>query len=149
LICALVVHFVMSDCQHDPWPRLSLWPNHGVSWVVRHVSWLVVYRCGARRWWSTARWRSSRGVPCWWTGSGEGRTWGLDRGIRRPGDQSWWLTSGTSTSASIHGSDRIDQVKTMDVRVERCLGGLGGQPIEDGGDTLKVLCLVLVISDNA
>ena len=24
LICALVVHFVMSDCQRDPQPRLSL-----------------------------------------------------------------------------------------------------------------------------
>jgi hypothetical protein len=36
--------------------------NHGVSWVMRHVSWLVVCRCRAWRQWSTARWRSSRDV---------------------------------------------------------------------------------------
>jgi hypothetical protein len=43
----------------------------------------------------------------------------LDRGTRRLGDQPRWLTFGTSTSASVHGSDRIDQVKTEDVQVER------------------------------
>jgi hypothetical protein len=61
---------------------------------MQHVSWLVVRRCGARRWWSTTRWRSRRDVPCRWTGSGEGRTSGLDRRTRRLGDQLWWLTSG-------------------------------------------------------
>jgi hypothetical protein len=43
----------------------------------------------------------------------------LDRGTRRPGDQPRWLTSGTLTSASIHGSDHVDRVKTEDVQVER------------------------------
>jgi hypothetical protein len=51
-------------------------------------------------------------------GSGEGWTWGLDWATKRPGDQSWWLTSETSTSASAHGSDRVDRVKTEDVQVE-------------------------------
>jgi hypothetical protein len=97
-----------------------------------------VCRCGVRRWWSTARWRSSRDVPCWWTGSGEGRTWGLDRGTRRPGGQPRWLTSGTSRSASVYGSDRVDRVKTADVQVERGSVGLSGRPVEDGGDTCRV-----------
>ena len=35
-----------------------------IKCIVQHVSWLVVRRCGARRRWSTARWRSSRDVPC-------------------------------------------------------------------------------------
>ena len=56
----------------------------------------------------------------------EGRMWGLDWGTRSPGDQPWWLTFGTSTSTSVHGSDRVDQVKTADMRVERGSGGLGG-----------------------
>jgi hypothetical protein len=43
----------------------------------------------------------------------------LDRGTRRPGDQPRWLTSETSTSASVHVSDRVDRVKTEDVQVER------------------------------
>jgi hypothetical protein len=43
----------------------------------------------------------------------------LYRGTRRPGDQPRWLTSATSTSASVHGSDRVDRVKTKDVQVER------------------------------
>jgi hypothetical protein len=43
----------------------------------------------------------------------------LDRGIRRQGDQPRWLTFGTSTSASVHESDRVDRVKTEDVQVER------------------------------
>jgi hypothetical protein len=62
----------------------------------------------------------------------------LDRGNRRPGDWPRWLTSGTSTSASVHGSDRVDRVKTANVRVEQGSGGLGGQPVEDGGDTCRV-----------
>jgi hypothetical protein len=36
-----------------------------------------------------------------------------------PGDQPRWLASGTSIGASVHGSDRIDRVKTEDVQVER------------------------------
>jgi len=115
-----VVRFVMSDCQRDPRPRLSWWLTIGMSWVVRHISWLVVCRCGAQRQWS------SRDMPCRWTWSGEGRTWGLDRGTRRPGDQPRWLTSRTSTSARLHRRDCVDQVKTMDVWVERGSGGLGG-----------------------
>jgi hypothetical protein len=63
----------------------------------------------------------------------------LDRGNRRPGDQPRWLTYGTSTSASVHRSDRVDRVKTVDVRVERSSGGLGERPIEDGGDTCRVV----------
>jgi hypothetical protein len=43
----------------------------------------------------------------------------LDRGTRRPGDQPRRPTSGTSTSASVHGSDHVDRVKTEDVQVER------------------------------
>jgi hypothetical protein len=86
--------FVTSDCQHDLHLGLSLGTNHGVSWVVRHVSRLVVRRCGAQRWWSMARWRSNRDVPCWWTWSGEGQTWSLDQATRRSGDQPQWLTSG-------------------------------------------------------
>jgi hypothetical protein len=62
----------------------------------------------------------------------------LDRGTRRPDDQPRWLTYGTSTSASVHGSDRVDRVKTADVRVEQGLGGLGGRPVEDGGHTCRV-----------
>jgi len=93
---------------------------------MQHVSWLVVCRCGARRRWSTTRRRSSRDVPHPWTWSGEGWTWGLDWRTRRPGDQPWWLTSRTSTSASVHGSDRVDQVKTVDIRVEPGSGRLGG-----------------------
>ena len=77
-----------------------------------HGKWLVVFSCGAQRRWSTARWRSSRDVPCRWTWSGEGRTWGLDWRTRRLGDQPQWLTSGTSTSANVYGSDCVDQVKT-------------------------------------
>jgi hypothetical protein len=38
----------------------------------------------------------------------------------------------------MHGSGRVDRVKTADVRVERGSGGLGGQPVEDGGDTCRV-----------
>jgi hypothetical protein len=82
---------VMSDCQRDLRLELSRWTNHGMSWVGQHVSWLVMRRCEARRRWSTTRWRSSRDMPCRWTGSGEGRTWGLDRGIRRPDDLPRWL----------------------------------------------------------
>jgi hypothetical protein len=59
----------------------------------------------------------------------------LDRGTRRLGDQPWWLTSGTLTSASVYGSDRVDRVKTVDVRVEWGLGGFGGRSVEDGSDT--------------
>jgi hypothetical protein len=33
----------------------------------------------------------------------------LDRETRRLGDQPRWLTSGTLTSASVHGSDRVDE----------------------------------------
>jgi hypothetical protein len=62
----------------------------------------------------------------------------LDRGISRPDDQPRWLTSGTSTSASVHRGDRVDRVKTADVRVERGSGGLGGRLVEDGGDTCRV-----------
>jgi hypothetical protein len=54
------------------------------------------------------------------------------------GDQPWWLTSETSTTASVHGSDRVDRVKTADVRVERGSGGLSRRSIEDGGDTCRV-----------
>jgi hypothetical protein len=39
---ALVVRVVMNDWR-DPRLRLSLWSNHGVSWIARHVSWLVVF----------------------------------------------------------------------------------------------------------
>jgi hypothetical protein len=53
-----------------------------VKCVVWHVSWPMVRRCGAQRRWSTARWRSSRDMPCRWTGSSEGQMWGLDRGTR-------------------------------------------------------------------
>jgi hypothetical protein len=63
----------------------------------------------------------------------------LDRVTKRPGDQPQWLTSRTSISASIHGSDYIDRVKTADVRVERGSGGLGGRRVEDGGDTCRVV----------
>ena len=39
---------------------------------------------------------------------------------------------GTLTSASVHGGDRVDQVKTAGERVEReGSGGLGVQAIED------------------
>ena len=37
-----LVRFVTSDYQRDPRAMLSLWANHGVSWVMRHVSWLGV-----------------------------------------------------------------------------------------------------------
>jgi hypothetical protein len=57
---------------------------------------------------------------------------------KRLGDQPRWLTFGTSTSASVHGSDRVDQVKMAEVQVERGLEGLGGWPVEDGGDTCRV-----------
>jgi hypothetical protein len=43
----------------------------------------------------------------------------LDQGTRRLGDQPRWLTTGTSTSVSVYGSDRVDRVKTKDVQVER------------------------------
>jgi hypothetical protein len=62
----------------------------------------------------------------------------LDREIRRPGDQPRWLTSGTLTSTSIHGSDRADRVKMANVRVKRGSGGLGGRLVEDGGNTCRV-----------
>jgi hypothetical protein len=55
-----------------------------------------------------------------------------------PSDQPRWLTFGTSTSASVHGSGHIDQVKTVDVRVERGSGRLGGPAVEDDGDTRRV-----------
>jgi hypothetical protein len=55
-----------------------------------------------------------------------------------PGDQLRRLTSRTSTNASVHVSDYIDRVKTVDVRVEQSSGGLGGRSIEDGGDTRRV-----------
>jgi len=91
LKCALVVWFVVSDYQRDPRSRLSWWLTIGVSWVVRHISCLVVCRCRARRRWSTSRRRSSRDVLCRWTWSGEGLTWGLDWRTKRPGDQCWHL----------------------------------------------------------
>jgi hypothetical protein len=62
----------------------------------------------------------------------------LDRGTKRPGDQPRWLTSRTSTSASVHESDRVDRVKTTDARVERGSGRLGRRPVEDNGDTCRV-----------
>jgi hypothetical protein len=99
---------------------------------------LLLCRCRTRRRWLTARWRSSRDVPCRWTGSGEGRTWGLDWGTRRRGDQLRWLTSRTTTSASVHESDRVDRVKTVDVWVKRGSRGLGGRPVKDGGETCRV-----------
>jgi hypothetical protein len=37
---------------------------------------------------------------------------------QRPGDQPVWLRFGTSTRASLHGSDRIDRVKMEDVQVD-------------------------------
>jgi hypothetical protein len=58
---------------------------------------------------------------------------------KRPGDQPRWLTSGTSTNVTIHESDRVDRVKMTDVRVEQDSGGLGGRPVEDGGDTCRVV----------
>jgi hypothetical protein len=130
----------------DEW--LSTWSTKKVEWwltlswwklCVRHVSWLVLCRCRARRRWSTAGWMSSRDVPCRWTGSGEGRMWGLDRGTRRPGDQPRWLTSETSTSASVHVSDRVDRVKTEDVQVERGSEDLACRPVKDGGDTCRAV----------
>jgi hypothetical protein len=48
------------------------------------------------------------------------------------------LTSRTSISASVHGSGRIDLVKTADVQVERGSGRLGARAVEDGGDTRRV-----------
>jgi hypothetical protein len=45
----------------------------------------------------------------------------LDRGTRRPGDQPRWLISGTSTSASVHESDRV----AYEVHYSRWFGGLG------------------------
>jgi hypothetical protein len=57
----------------------------------------------------------------------------LDRETRRPGDQLWWLTLGTSISASVHGGDRVDQVKTVGEWVEwEGSGGLGVRAVEDG-----------------
>jgi hypothetical protein len=53
----------------------------------------------------------------------------LNRGTRRPGDQPRWLTSGTSTRASVPGSDH---------RVEWGSRGLGGWLVEDSGDTCRV-----------
>jgi len=53
-----------------------------------------------------------------------------------PRDQeAGWMTSRTSTSASVYGSDRVDQVKMTDMRVKQASGGLGGWPVEDNGDT--------------
>jgi hypothetical protein len=96
-------------------------------WVVQHVSWLVVRRCGTRRWWSTMRWRSSRDVPCRWTESGEGRMWDLDRRTRRPGDQARWLTSRDIDKCKCTWwSDRVNRVKKAIERVERGSGRLGG-----------------------
>jgi hypothetical protein len=62
----------------------------------------------------------------------------LDRETRRLGDQPRWLTSGTSTSASEHESDRVDRVKMTDVRVEQGLGELGARPVEDGGTCVEL-----------
>jgi hypothetical protein len=44
----------------DKWLSISalgwvVWTNRGVSWVVQHVSWVVVRRCGARRRWLTTK----------------------------------------------------------------------------------------------
>jgi len=92
---------------------LSLETNHGVSLCVQHVFWLcwcvgVEHRDG--RW--TWR-RSSRDVSCQWTMSGEGWTWGLDRGTKTVGRLTmggWYLGASTSKS-TCGGVDRVDQVK--------------------------------------
>ena len=55
-----------------------------------------------------------------------------------PGGREAKKIAGTSTSASVHESDRVDRIKTADMRVERGSGGLGGWPVEDGGDTCRV-----------
>jgi hypothetical protein len=75
-------------------------------------------------------------VLCRWTGSGEGRIRGLDRGTKRPGDQLRWLTFRTSTSASLHGSDRVDRVKMEDVQVER-----GSEDLAAGRSRTAVTCV--------
>jgi hypothetical protein len=58
---------------------------------------------------------------------------------RRPGDQPRWLTSGTSTSVSVYGSDYVDRVKMAEVQVEQGSRGLGGRLVEDGGDMCRVV----------
>ena len=50
---------------------------------------------------------------------------------QRPEDQPRWLTYGTSTSVSVHRCNRVDQVKTADVRVERGSEELG-RPADRG-----------------
>jgi hypothetical protein len=48
----------------------------------------------------------------------------------------FWLTSGTSTSASVHGSDRVDRVKTEDEQVER-----GSEDLAAGRSRTVVTCV--------
>ena len=68
-MCEHIVHLclacVMSDCQQRHFHSIFLFfiCFGYLDWhiaVCRRASWLVLCRCRARRWWLTARWRSSR-----------------------------------------------------------------------------------------
>jgi hypothetical protein len=52
------------------------------------------------------------------------------------GDQSRWLTSEISTSASVDETDSVDRVKTEDVQVER-----GSEDLVAGRSRTAVTCV--------
>jgi hypothetical protein len=58
------------------------------------------------------------------------------RDHRKPGDQPRWLTYGTSTSVSVHGSDQVDRVKMEDVQVER-----GSKDLAAGRSRMAMTCV--------
>jgi hypothetical protein len=81
----------MNDCQ---WVTLcgSQWTNQSVRLCMcKHVSRLVVCRCGAHGWWSTTTMNVMRAHA---DGPGEMKDecWVLADGLEQPGDQPWWVT---------------------------------------------------------
>jgi len=102
---------VMSDCQHANilvvcWfgGSTDILAQGYVSKRCLLASWCAGVESGCG---GSGRVKVKWGVPCWQTGCGEGRTWGLDWRTRRPGGQLRWLTLETSISASVHGGGRV------------------------------------------
>jgi len=82
--------FVMSDCQRDSRLGLSRRTNLGMSWFVRHVSWLVEHMCGAQRRWSTMKVKVRR-VCVDELEAEKDECWDLTEGSKKLGDQPRWL----------------------------------------------------------
>jgi hypothetical protein len=85
LICPIWFGLIMSDCQRVA-SQVESWTNRGVSYVLcNHVYRLVVCRCGAQRWWSTAKMKYMR-VRADRSRAVKGERWDLIEGPKSLGD---------------------------------------------------------------